>query len=384
MGKQTARLIYKGKDHKDIFYQGNYHTALYYGKEGGYIWRKLNMPDDGNVSIYDVLLTNKNKWTGTRYWEQGFCVADSYGSISIKSAYSADSGYSFYNGRITQGNTHSIVYGIDASNVSVIYLTKDGRNWKRKTLVNSSGYASTETNHVCSVSVFDNGFATTKAIYRIDENLNVSVIARPSADLTYAQGIATSHTFGFDSLGNVYKITLSGYTKILEGYNASNAIMKNGNLYLGIGLSIDSNFYTTIWNDEAGTIEKHLVDYYGKIYITKEQKFIAYTDEYSAVGAGVWESDDTITWTKKGVPKTITPLKAIGSAEATPIAHIGFEPYIDCFGRFTDTGGYKGYASYYVRKGDTTYFFNDPYFNDNSCAYVFNPNEYGINSNYNE
>ena len=39
MGKQSARLYYKGKDHKDIYYQGHYHVKMYKGDQ--LIWEKL-------------------------------------------------------------------------------------------------------------------------------------------------------------------------------------------------------------------------------------------------------------------------------------------------------------------------------------------------------
>ena len=39
MGKQSARLYYKGKDHKDIYYKGHYHVKMYKGDQ--LIWEKL-------------------------------------------------------------------------------------------------------------------------------------------------------------------------------------------------------------------------------------------------------------------------------------------------------------------------------------------------------
>lgn len=43
MGKQSARLYYRKKDHKDIYFQGNYHNAMYVRKDGDaqLVWRKL-------------------------------------------------------------------------------------------------------------------------------------------------------------------------------------------------------------------------------------------------------------------------------------------------------------------------------------------------------
>lgn len=39
MGKQSARLYYKGKDHKDIFFQNHYHSKMYKGSE--LVWEKI-------------------------------------------------------------------------------------------------------------------------------------------------------------------------------------------------------------------------------------------------------------------------------------------------------------------------------------------------------
>lgn len=39
MGKQSARMVYKGKDHKDIYFRGKYHDAMYVGSE--LVWHKI-------------------------------------------------------------------------------------------------------------------------------------------------------------------------------------------------------------------------------------------------------------------------------------------------------------------------------------------------------
>lgn len=47
MGKQSSRMIYRGKDHKDIFFQGHYHDAMYKGTE--LVWHKIRR--EGYYSI---------------------------------------------------------------------------------------------------------------------------------------------------------------------------------------------------------------------------------------------------------------------------------------------------------------------------------------------
>lgn len=53
---QSSRIYYKGKDHKDIYYQGNWHLALYLLKESwncdGYEWMKLHDPEF--LDTYDI------------------------------------------------------------------------------------------------------------------------------------------------------------------------------------------------------------------------------------------------------------------------------------------------------------------------------------------
>lgn len=39
MGKQSARLFYRGKDHKDIYFNGHYHDKMYKGSQ--LVWEKL-------------------------------------------------------------------------------------------------------------------------------------------------------------------------------------------------------------------------------------------------------------------------------------------------------------------------------------------------------
>jgi desulfoferrodoxin (superoxide reductase-like protein) len=60
MGKQSARLYYDGKDHKDIFFQGNYHRAMYKGNR--LVWEKITegnhipyISREGNDMVLKVL-----------------------------------------------------------------------------------------------------------------------------------------------------------------------------------------------------------------------------------------------------------------------------------------------------------------------------------------
>ena len=54
MGKQSARLYYKGKDHKDIYYKGHYHVKMYKGDQ--LIWEKLKSSSWKKIDR-DLLIT---------------------------------------------------------------------------------------------------------------------------------------------------------------------------------------------------------------------------------------------------------------------------------------------------------------------------------------
>ena len=64
MGKQSARLYYQGKDHKDIYFNGNYHVKMYKASE--LVWEKL-YPDE--FFIYSIngidFIDIKNKFVDT-------------------------------------------------------------------------------------------------------------------------------------------------------------------------------------------------------------------------------------------------------------------------------------------------------------------------------
>lgn len=54
MGRQSSRLIYRGKDHKDIYYNGHYHDAMYLSDSKGNVkllWEKLKGTLVKNVSM---------------------------------------------------------------------------------------------------------------------------------------------------------------------------------------------------------------------------------------------------------------------------------------------------------------------------------------------
>lgn len=57
MGKQSARMVYQGKDHKDIYFQGNYHNAIV--KNGEVVWYKLY--DNYCITLTGEVIDIKNR-----------------------------------------------------------------------------------------------------------------------------------------------------------------------------------------------------------------------------------------------------------------------------------------------------------------------------------
>ncbi len=80
MGKQSSRMYYQGKDHKDIYFQGHYHDKMYIGsqlvweklKEKGWIFVELGTTyygATGNGQFLIIGNTKQDTSSKTRYFE---------------------------------------------------------------------------------------------------------------------------------------------------------------------------------------------------------------------------------------------------------------------------------------------------------------------------
>lgn len=115
MGKQSARIVYRGKDHKDIYFHGKYHNAMYVCKDGEkaeLYWRKLY--DEGyfvyTFSIFS--LTNS------------YSTAIMYPKYKIREYHSLNS----------VGIYHSDKYFIrtpDLLPLAWCHISVDGKYWKK-------------------------------------------------------------------------------------------------------------------------------------------------------------------------------------------------------------------------------------------------------------
>lgn len=111
MGKQSARLYYRKKDHKDIYFQGNYHNAMYVRKDGDaeLVWRKLY--DDGYY-VYTNMIQQGSYGTAILYPE--YRIRESVSEYTLSTVHS--------NRYLTRKYAYSSAGAI---------ISQDGKLWKR-------------------------------------------------------------------------------------------------------------------------------------------------------------------------------------------------------------------------------------------------------------
>lgn len=56
MGRQSARMVYKNADHKDIYFQGMYHTQMYVGSS--LVWEKTRHPRYSQYFMVNPMLSH--------------------------------------------------------------------------------------------------------------------------------------------------------------------------------------------------------------------------------------------------------------------------------------------------------------------------------------
>lgn len=133
MGKQSARIYFRGKDHKEIYYQGHYHDAMYIGNT--LVWEKLKTEQDENYK-YIVRLPYLYTFHNGRFyivfskWGKnekeidnnavylGYYICDSYDMHKINSERKINMDESdidtFFRG--TESNSYTIAEGSDNLN----------------------------------------------------------------------------------------------------------------------------------------------------------------------------------------------------------------------------------------------------------------------------
>lgn len=149
MGRQSSRIYFQGKDHKDIYFQGHYHDKMYIGSQ--LVWEKLK---SGFKSKY---------YTGFPYWatetnvyaENGNCAL--FSSLGSKYAYMTEDFVSvntvlavdkhmcgeveydelidrvyYMNGKFfVRTYFYKSNYGYSWYNGGFVYSSSDGENWNQ-------------------------------------------------------------------------------------------------------------------------------------------------------------------------------------------------------------------------------------------------------------
>lgn len=114
MGKQSARLYYRGKDHKDIYFQGKYHNAMIVRKEDDaeLVWRKLY---DEGYFVY-------TRWT-LAFSTYSYNTAILYPKYKIREFYSDNAQNTYHSNKyLARKYAYSSLGAI---------VSADGKLWKR-------------------------------------------------------------------------------------------------------------------------------------------------------------------------------------------------------------------------------------------------------------
>ena len=187
---QSSRLIFQGKDHKDIYFQGHYHDAMYLGNE--LLWKKLKkkgnwkfgLADDmvgipGNQSFrfckindtfvaYTMVLTDPRTYYFSRFdmttkkWVPGPKIPSSIDGVELR----------YYDFEIT--SSMIIMEGSPAGlRVQHVFYTKDMLSW------NYIGFAETKSSYSSGMSLSEYGtdgtYITARNIRFYTENYLVSI-----------------------------------------------------------------------------------------------------------------------------------------------------------------------------------------------------------------
>ena len=146
MGRQSSRIFFKNNDHKDIYFQGKYHNAMYYGKQGGIIWRKLHNFIPGYGELSDVFC-NTNTFTDYSY--SGFASVDFTYPYSVQPIITKHENP----GLASLSMGRYMVAGTVRDNSTLyIYATRNGYEWFSYVTTTSRVYQN-------DVAVCDNFFA---------------------------------------------------------------------------------------------------------------------------------------------------------------------------------------------------------------------------------
>lgn len=148
MGRQSARMYYQGKDHKDIWFNGHYHDRMYMGSR--LVWKKIK---EGLTEKYYI----DNGWYNNRFFAQNGETAliakyeigenitvyrtkdfESLEEALVTETYTDSSQYVSWITSIQ--NTFFVLVGIGEG--SILYSSVDAVNWEKTDTIyfDTNGY----------------------------------------------------------------------------------------------------------------------------------------------------------------------------------------------------------------------------------------------------
>lgn len=150
MGKQSARMYYQGKDHKDIYFHYNYHDAMYKGSN--LVWKKIYPDRYFFSSVEDFYLIKGYLRSGITLMFSGGSVEEKLQSYALR-----------YGEHVYAFADSSIVIRMRFNGKKRAALTKDLRNFK---LIDISAATAIET-------VGNSFFSfTDRKIFSVDDEMN--------------------------------------------------------------------------------------------------------------------------------------------------------------------------------------------------------------------
>lgn len=164
MGRQSSRLIYNGKDHKDIYFQGHYHDAMYVGSQ--LVWKKIRernwerigfhtFKDNGNAYIaYDAqdklyyFDRDSKEWVLSEVPDVEISIGCAENGLFIANEYINDES----------------MFNPSMHDTERIFISRDGKSWQNVGYIKETRYFSnsivfrfaTDGTNIVALPYFDN------------------------------------------------------------------------------------------------------------------------------------------------------------------------------------------------------------------------------------
>lgn len=301
MGKQSARLYYRGKDHKDIYFQGKYHNAMIVRKEGDaeIVWRKLY---DEGYFVYTAMQGTAILYPKYRIREYLSQVGETYYSkkyLARKYMYSNVGAMVSSDGklwRMINGNSKELAVIPKGDGIVVCSTIGSPKREYTYYPILESGYPD-EENALMIYSDADAGTATDNSIFNTAGITDFCLLISGS--------VGQYKAFAVDMAGNVYNRL---FTTDYSGIGGCGCY--NGMYYCAFS-NIPNGGYVYVSNSIGGTWERRDVPLKAsEVYtIQSDEGIVVYLNRIndSTYGAvHIYTTTDFINYTKVDIPERLT------------------------------------------------------------------------------